>query len=331
VFNNFLNHFYIGLNAGSFYKAGVIKARIDLPLNKQFYLEPSVSYNNRDYLESTELLIDVDPTVLSRVDRTYKLNIGWPIGQRFKSVLFIAGINTLDHYSNNDVYVSSDTLDVLRLQGGIAGFEISSNTLNRKQYPSAGKYFSLEGSYFSVEEEHVPGNTATAQGEYVASLNWFQIRVKAEHYLSKGWYKPAYYVEGVLSNQPVLRNYTGTIINTPAFSPLQDSPTLILENFRAFNYLAGGIKNVFTIRPKLDFRLEAYVFKPFEYLQQGSDQEVVFRSDLSTFYFAGTAGFVLHSPIGPVSLSFNYYDDPQNQFGVLLHAGFLLFNKHPFE
>ena len=165
----------------------------------------------------------------------------------------------------------------------------------------------------------------------MASHNWFQFRVKAEHYLSKGWYKPAYYIEGVLSNQPVFRNYTGTIINTPAFYPLQDSPTLILENLRAFNYLALGVKNVFTIRPKLDFRLEAYVFKPFEYLEQGSDQEVVFGSDISAFYFAGTAAIVLHSPIGPVSLSFNYYDDDQNQFGVLLHAGFLLFNKHLFE
>jgi NTE family protein len=105
----------------------------------------------------------------------------------------------------------------------------------------------------------------------------------------------------------------------------------MLENFRAFNYISGGIRNVFTIRPKLDFRLEAYVFKPFEYLQQGSDQQVVFNSEFSAFYFAGTAGFVLHSPVGPVSLSFNYYQDDQNPFGILLHAGFLLFNKHPFE
>jgi NTE family protein len=30
-------------------------------------------------------------------------------------------------------------------------------------------------------------------------------------------------------------------------------------------------------------------------------------------------------------LSANYYDDDENQFGVLLHVGFLLFNKHSFE
>jgi NTE family protein len=43
------------------------------------------------------------------------------------------------------------------------------------------------------------------------------------------------------------------------------------------------------------------------------------------------AALVLHSPIGPVSFSINYYDDDVNQLGVLLHVGFLLFNKHSVE
>jgi NTE family protein len=39
----------------------------------------------------------------------------------------------------------------------------------------------------------------------------------------------------------------------------------------------------------------------------------------------------MHSPIGPISLSVNYYDDRENQLGILLHVGYLLFNKHPLE
>ncbi len=331
VFNNFLNHFYLGLFAGDFYKAAELKARIDLPFSNQLFIEPALSYNNRNYLENDDLLVDADPTVLTREDRNYGVNIGWPLGRRFKTTVSFNGMNTRDRYSNRDFFISSDTLDVLRISGGSLGFEMSSNTLNRKQYASTGRSFSLAGTYFFVEENHTPGNTSFQQGNYKASHKWVQLRLKAEHYLSEGWYKPGYYIEGVLSTQPVFRNYYGTIINAPAFYPLQDSPTLMLENFRAFNYMAGGIRNIFTLRPKLDFRLEAYVFKPFEYLQQGPDQDVVFNSDFSTFYFVGTAGLVLHSPIGPVSLSFNYYDDEQNRFGVLLHAGFLLFNKHPFE
>jgi NTE family protein len=35
--------------------------------------------------------------------------------------------------------------------------------------------------------------------------------------------------------------------------------------------------------------------------------------------------------VGPLSLSINYYDDNQNQLGVLLHVGFLLFNKSSLD
>jgi NTE family protein len=55
------------------------------------------------------------------------------------------------------------------------------------------------------------------------------------------------------------------------------------------------------------------------------------KQNLSDIYFAATAGLVLHSTVGPISLSLNYYDDDENQLGVLLHIGFLLYNKNSLE
>ena len=141
-------------------------------------------------------------------------------------------------------------------------------------------------------------------------------------------FRIGYYADAVFSNQPFFSNYFGTIANAPGFSPIQDSPTLLLENFRSFNYVAGGLRNVFAIRSRLDFRIEGYIFKPIVYLLEGSNQDALSNEDFTTAYFAGTAGLVLHSPVGPISLSVNYYDDAQNQWGALLHVGFLLFNKH---
>jgi NTE family protein len=207
----------------------------------------------------------------------------------------------------------------------------SSNSLNRKQYASAGKAFSFSVQYFNLKERFDPGNTSFQDQPVMEWHQWFRAKATAEHYFNAGWYKPGYYAEAVVSNQPFFQNYYGTLINAPAFFPLQDSRALLLENFRAFNYFAGGIRNVFTLRNKLEFRLEGYVFKPLEYLQQDTNQEPQSGLDLSTIYFSGTAGFVLHSPIGPISLSANYYDDRDNPFGILLHVGFLLFNKHSVE
>lgn len=106
---------------------------------------------------------------------------------------------------------------------------------------------------------------------------------------------------------------------------------MLLENFRAFNFVAGGWRNVFTLRKSLDLRLEGYLFKPFGSIVQTQNQEAVLDREITSFYLAATAGLVLHSSIGPISLSVNYYDDDETQLGVLLHVGFLLFNKTSLE
>lgn len=329
-FNSQLLHIYTGFQTGNFYKSADIRARLDFPL--QFYLEPYVGYNGWDFLQSDDLLYKVSsPTVLRRYNRKYGVNIGWPLGNQFKAVLRAEGYNNLDTYVNEEVFFSSDTLDELRTVGMKGELIFNTNTLNRKQYPNAGKSFGFSLQYFNLREDFAPGNTSVEQMPVRQRHQWFRFKASAEQYFDAGWYHPGYYAQAVFSNQPFFQNYFGTLINAPAFIPLQDSPTLLLENFRSFNFVAAGMRNVFQIRHRLDFRLEAYAFKPIEYLQQGLDQEAVVNEDLRNVYFTGTAGLVLHSPMGPISLSVNYYDDKQNQLGVLLHVGYLLYNKHSLD
>lgn len=329
-FNNQLLHVYTGFQTGNFYKAADIKTRLDFPF--QFYLEPFVGFNSWDYLQGDDLLYEVSsPTVLRRINRKYGINIGWPMGHQFKGVLRGEGFNNVDRYVNHEVFVSSDTLDALRTEGLKGELLFTTNTLNRKQYANAGKAFTFTLQYFHLGEDFQPGNTSVENARVEVKHQWFRFKATAEQYFKAGWYRPGYYVQAVLSNQPFFQNYFGTLINAPSFNPIQDSPTLLLENFRAFNYVAGGFRNVFTLRNRLDLRLEAYVFRPLEYLQQGLNQDAVVSQDLRTLYFASTAGFVMHSPMGPISLSVNYYDDKQNQLGVLLHVGFLLYNKHSID
>ncbi|HEU5289381.1 MAG TPA: patatin, partial [Cyclobacteriaceae bacterium] len=167
--------------------------------------------------------------------------------------------------------------------------------------------------------------------ENVKDHQWFRLKASAEHYFSRGWYRPGYYAEAVFSNQPVFSNYFGTIVNAPSFFPIQDSRTLILENFRAFNYVAFGVRNVFVFKSWLDFRLEGYAFKAFEEIMEGQNQEALEKTDLTQVVFAASSSLVYHSPVGPIALSFNYYNDKENELGLLLHVGFLLFNKHSLE
>jgi NTE family protein len=310
----------------------MLRVRVDFPT--PLYLEPSISFDSWNYLENDDLLKDVSTashTVLKRINRRVGLRLGVPLREFFKVALNFEGFNNLDRYTNTEIFVSTDTLDKVKLFGFKTGLSFSSNTLNRKQYASGGNSFSLTADYFQVKENFTPGNTSVAEFPVEKHHQWFRMKASAEQYFGRGKFRTGYYIEGVFSNQPFFQNYFGTIINAPGFFPLQDSRTLILENFRSFNYVGGGLRNVISIRNKLDFRLEGYLFKPFDYLKQGAFQEAYISRDIGSLFFTGTAGFVYHSPMGPISLSLNYYDDVQNQLGVLLHVGFLLHNKHSME
>lgn len=331
-FNRSLTHATLNFFGGSFYKSAQAKARIDISNFGEFYIEPEAIYNSWNFLEGKEMFIPgASPTVLNRIDRKGGASVGLPLGLQYKASMHGYYISNTDQYINNPYLVSTDTLDRLSLAGSRLGINIVTNQLNRKQYPSQGRAYEISLDWFDLREHLEPGNTSTLTAPVDKRRSWLRAKVTLEQYFKKGIYSSGYYLEGVLSNQPTFSNYQGTIINAPAFNPIQDSRTLLLQNFRAFNYIAGGWKNVFSLRKNLDLRLEGYLFKPFEVIEKGQGQEAVLNQQFTKIFFAGTAGLVMHSTVGPISLSINFYDDPENQWGALLHVGFLLFNRTSLE
>lgn len=332
-FDDVLTHAYVGFQTGSFYKSVVVRTRLDFPFFSRFYVQPEITFNQWDYTEGLDVLKDSRvPTVLKRFDRRLGVRVVKAVGNQFKVDAGIESFNDDDYYSNRYVLLSTDTLDRMKLRGYKTSIVFSMNNLNRKQYASLGKAFSISGHYFNVKEKYSPGSTANeARVSATRTHQWFRVRGSAEQYFNFGWYRLGYYAEAVFSNQPYFSNYFGTIINAPAFFPIQDSRTLILEKFRAFNYVAAGARNIFTIKDRLDFRLEAYAFTPLANLTAGPEQEVVRQTNRLQISLAGSGSMVYHSPVGPVALSFNYYDDAQNRFGLILHVGFLLFKNHILE
>ena len=327
-FNRALVHGSANFYAGTFNKSAQIKARLDIPTFGQYYLEPEAMFNSWDFIQGSDILNpDYSPTILKRIDRKIGASVGKPVGKKYKASLYGFYINNADDFINTQSFVSTDTLDELHLSGLRTGFKLATNLLNRKQYASKGHAYEFSVDWFSLIEQLQTGNTAQQPLSTNLHRAWVRARITMEQYFRKGIYSSGYYFDAVFSNQPLFSNYQSTIINAPSFNPIQDSRTLLIQNFRAFNYVAGGWRNVFSIRGNLDFRLEGYLFKPFEQIARGSNQEPTLNPKLSRIFFAGTTGLVLHTTVGPVGLSVNYYDDKENQFGALLHVGFLLFNR----
>ncbi len=331
-FHQILTHAQINIATGDFYKSLQFKTRFDFPFFGRFYIEPEATFNNWNFFQASDILARrYSPTVLTRVDRKYGVSLGIPIARQIKATIQGAYIVNSDQFIDKNVLVSTDTLDQLVLSGTRLGFNILYNTLDRKQYPTRGKSFSISGNYFSLLEEYKPGNTSASLLPNRSNRSWLQGKISLEQYFKKGIFSSGYLLEGVFSNQPTFTNYFGTIINAPAFNPLQDSHTLLLQNFRAFNYVAGGLRNIFSLRKKLDLRLEAYAFKPLQTIGEDATQHAKIEQEIQQIYLAGMADLVFHSTVGPVSLSLNYYDDRNRQLAVLLHVGFLLFNKTSLE
>jgi NTE family protein len=91
------------------------------------------------------------------------------------------------------------------------------------------------------------------------------------------------------------------------------------------------VKNIINLQRKFDLRVEGYVFLPYQEFKKVGLQQVGFEKALSKWRYAGTAGLVYQSPLGPVSLSYNLYDDAKRKHGVLLHIGYLIYNKRSLE
>lgn len=328
-FDNYLLKNSINFYAGGFYKSAQLRTRLYAVGAGPFYIEPEFTYNSWDYLNSDDVFIDNDaPTILDRADRKYALNLGIPFGNKFKTVLSGMYINNDDHFGNYPGIASTDTLDILELNGFKGGISFGKESFDEKQYPKEGKSLKINADFFALNENYNPGTTSEASSR-TKYHEWVRVKGRWEQYFNAGKWSTGYLIEGAYSNQKYFSNYLGTLINLPSFNPLQDSRTLLLQNFRSFSYAALGLMNVLSITSNLDFRVEGYVYKPFEQLNLSTDNRLGRTvADLEQLYLGATAGLVLKSPIGPVCFSVNYYDDKESQWGALLHVGYLLFNNN---
>ncbi len=332
-FNRYLFKHRLGVYTGPFYQSVLLASRVSIPTRSRlFYIDPVFVFNHWDFINSTELIFsDKDPTIIDLIDRKFRVNLGIAVGTSGTLKLYSSYFNNSNDYSNRKQFQSTDTLDNQSFNGFRHGLEFSRKSLDRKQYATSGRFFLASLDLFDAKETLIPGNTSDLIGSQVQSNNWLRLKLRAEQYFGSGRFKWGYLAEGVFSNQNAGFNLTGSLINAPAFEPLPDSPTLFLENFRAYNYIAGGLRNVYGLGPKIDIRLEGYFFKPLQQIRLDQSTDQVILDNTSDFYFAGTAAGVYHSLLGPVSMQVNYYDDAENRWGFLLHVGYLLFNKKALD
>jgi len=312
---------------GKLYGSAQAKARFDFPLTVPFYIEPVLTFSRWDFFKSSNLFFEnVKPAYLIQHDQHAMVNMAMPVSNKDKLIIGGGIASTADDYYQTAIFTQKDTPDVTSFDIVTSHLMFERNTLNRKQYATQGTYLGFKTRFIQGEEYSVPGSSAPDSIKPTRDIHqWVQIKlIWDNYYKQRGTLRMGIYFEGNYSNQPFFNNYTASMLASPAFQPLAESKTLFQKNFRAHTYASFGLKNIITIKNRFDLRMEAYVYQPYQEIDPLTNK---YSTPFLRRYFIGTAALVGHTPIGPISLSVNYYHEEAEPFTFLFHFGYIIFNN----
>ncbi len=320
---------------GKLNSSSLTKLRFEFPTKLPFYVEPSFTISRWDYYKSSALFYDFEkPAYLIQEDLFGELNIGAPVGNTGKIVLTGGMSEWKNRYYQVDQFTKLDTSDlsVFDFQYGQISYQI--NTLNRKQYATEGARLLVRAKYVSGLESYFPGSTAVDSVKSVRNPghDWFNLKLTIDKYIKPiKYFKIGIFAEGVYSSQDFFRNYNASILSAPVFSPIPESQTFFVADYRAHQYLSGGLKAIATPYKNLDIRFEAYFFQPVLSILKTVNGKAAYSTPFLYHHFLGMGALVYHTPIGPLSIGVNYYDKNENSFSFFFHFGYTIYNKKSID
>lgn len=319
---------------GKLNSSSLTKVRFEFPTKIPFYIEPSFTISRWDYYKSSALFYDFEkPPYLLQEDVFGEVNIGAPAGNIGKVVLTGGMSEWRNKYYQVDQFTRLDTSDLTVFDFGYGQISYQINTLNRKQYASEGANIFVRAKYVSGIERYYPGSTSKDSVRVIGpGHDWFNLKLTIDKYIKPIKYlKIGVFAEGVYSSQDFFRNYTATILSAPSFNPIPESQTLFVDDYRAHQYMAGGLKAIATPYKNLDIRFEAYLFQPVYSLVKSANKKTDYSTLFLYRHFLGMGALVYHTPIGPISLGVNYYDKNENSFSFFFHFGYMIYNKKSID
>ncbi len=320
---------------GKLNSSSLTKLRFEFPTKVPFYIEPSFTISRWDYYKSSALFYDFEkPAYLIQEDLFGELNMGAPVGNIGKVVLSGGLSEWKNRYYQVDQFTKLDTSDVSVFDFGYGQLSYQINTLNRKQYATEGTNILIRAKYVSGMEHYYPGSTAEETVPFIdgPTHDWFNFKITIDKYIKPiKFFKVGVFAEGVYSSQDFFRNYQASILSAPSFNPIPESQTLFIDDYRAHEYMAGGLKTILTPYKNLDVRFEGYLYQPVYSIIKDPNGKANYSTPFLYRHFLGMGALVYHTPIGPISVGVNYYDKNENSFSFFFHFGYTIYNKKSID
>ena len=318
---------------GKFYGSINVRLKLDLATGIQFSFEPFFTLNRWDYFRSLATFFEPsNPSYIIQNEIFGGAQAYIPAGNRGKLGLdFKFGI-TKDDYYQTEKFTRLDTSDVTNFQFITSAINYERSTLNKKQFANKGTYLNIKIRGVSGRETTQFGTTLPSAIDYKKDHSWVTAEIKYENYFKRfSKIQFGIFSNAVYSTKSFFENYDASVLSSPAFQPIPETKTIFQNEFRAHKYGAFGLRAIYVLQKNVDVRLEGYVFQPVNEFKKDANNHVVFDTKFKTPFFIASSNLVFHSPIGPVSLSLNYYDKAKDPLRVIFNFGFLIFNKRALE
>jgi NTE family protein len=317
-----LTRLKLGLTFGKQYSSFRLGARQDYPLTFPLFTEAYLTISNYDfYRGSQDIFYDnIRPIFLQEYDRFFTANIGRGLTKNSKiKVGFSSGFQNT-HYHKNIYFKSTDTLNKSNFPYFSVHMLIDKNTYNYKQYPTNGHYLkvSLDGIWGKESFKDAASLITLKQ-----SHSWAFLNITNDYYFNiNKFFSFGIYTELTASNKYTFLDYYSTINMLPVFQPTPHSKTFLLDSYRANMYVALGIKPIIKFGKSISLQSDAYVFQPYKRLLMDMTYE-----KLPKPLYMGSVAAVWHSPLGPLSVSLNYYEKNHSNLYFLVNFGYIIFNR----
>jgi NTE family protein len=316
---------------GRYYNSALIAGRMELPGHKPLYLDAQFTFNQNNYFRTKSFFFTEDtPSFLLENNNHFRADIGFPLSYKGKlETGFVVGINHADYFQTN-IPTQNDQPDRTNFNFYSPYIEIEFNTLNRKQYSNQGSRFYASVQFVSGLEKHIAGSTSPLTGTQTDYHNYMVMKFSYDKYFRVGaFYRPGitFHVQG--NTLGGFNNYTSTTLYMPCYTPVYEMATLYQPVYRPDGFSALGWRNVFSLSKNIDLRLEGFLMAPFRELSSGVQKQVVLSNLFPTVHYVLSTSFVYTTPIGPLSASFNKYDD-DTPVSFFVNIGFIIFNRAAF-
>jgi NTE family protein len=214
-----------------------------------------------------------------------------------------------------------------RINGFSTSWAITQNSLNRKQFASGGHYFRFKARYNYGTEHSIPGSTASEYYDIWNYHSWINLSLDYQSFIVD---HPIFHLglhgQAVYNSQPFFANYTASLLSMTEFSLVPDAKTYFLPEYRSPQFLGAGLNTIFTIKKKVDIRVDAYAYQPIIQIIENEDGTQQFSELFKGGTFMASSSIIYNSFIGPIRLTLNYFPKQEKPLAFQFSMGYVLFN-----